>query len=69
MASRGTTVKVSRDTLRELELLRDEMNLKSIDDALAILLKERRRKALSQLFGIDKGRITPFMHSERGEDR
>ena len=67
--SSDTTVKVSRDTLRELEHLRDEMKLKSIDEALAILIRERRRQALAELFGIDKGRIHPFTHEDRGEDR
>ena len=67
--SSDTTVKVSRDTLRELEHLRDEMKLKSIDEALAILIRERRRRALAELFGIDKGRIHPFTHEDRDEDR
>jgi len=68
-SSSTATVKVSKNTLRELEHLRDVMKLKSINEALVILIRERRRRALAELFGIDKGRIHPFTHEDRDEDR
>ena len=33
------------------------------------LLKERRRKLLNEVFGIDARRVKPFSENDRGEDR
>ncbi len=69
LAGSDTTVKVSRNTLSELERLREEFNAKSIDETLRALIRERRRKILAAVFGSDKGRLTPFSEADRGEDR
>lgn len=69
MASSGTTVKISRDTLSELEHLREELKAKSMDETLRLLIKGHRRKILASAFGLDRGRIKPFGEEDRGEDR
>jgi len=50
-----TTVKVSRDTLSNLERLREEMKARSIDETVRALIKSHRRKILAD--------------EDRGEDR
>ncbi len=69
MASSDTTVKISRGTLQELERLRDEMNAKSIDAAVAQLIRMNRRRILAESFGVDKARLRSFRPEDRGEDR
>ena len=69
MASSDTTVKVSRDTLSNLERLRDELRVKSIDATVRVLIKSHRRRLLSGAFGADKGLVKPFREEDRGEDR
>jgi len=64
-----TTVKVSRDTLSNLERLREEMKARSIDETVRALIKSHRRKILAGAFGADKGRVRPFADEDRGEDR
>ena len=64
-----TTVKISRDTLSNLERLREEMKARSIDETVMALIKSHRRKILAGIFGVDKGRVKPFTDEDRGEDR
>lgn len=64
-----STIKVSRSTLEELEVLRETMNAKSIEEVIRRFLIERRRRLLEEVFGVDKGRISPFTEEDRGEDR
>ena len=64
-----TTVKISRETLSHLERLRGEMKARSIDETVMALIKSHRRKILAGAFGGDKGRVRPFTHEDRGEDR
>jgi len=64
-----TTVKISRDTLSNLERLREEMKARSIDETVMALIKSHRRKILAGVFGVDKGRVKPFTDEDRGEDR
>jgi hypothetical protein len=68
MAS-DTTVKISRDTLSNLERLKEEMNARSIDETVMALIKSHRKKILTGVFGADKGRVRPFTDEDRGEDR
>ena len=69
LAASDTTVKISRNTLSELERLRDEFSAKSIDETVRVLIRDRRRKLLAGVFGSDKGRVTSFSEEDRGEDR
>lgn len=62
-------MKVSRDTLSNLERLREEMKARSIDETVRALIKSHRRKILAGAFGADKGRVRPFADEDRGEDR
>ncbi len=64
-----TTVKISRDTLSNLERLKEEMKARSIDETVMALIKSHRRKILAGIFGVDKGRVKPFTDEDRGEDR
>jgi hypothetical protein len=68
-SSTTTSAKLSRETLVQLEHLRQEMNTKSIDETIRELIRKSRRSALTQAFGIDKGKLKPFATSDRGEDR
>ena len=63
------TIKVSRSTLAELEDLRKAMKARSIEEVIKKFIIERRRRALEEVFGIDKGRIRAFSEEDRGEDR
>ncbi len=60
MVSSDTTVKVSRDTLSNLERLRDELKMKSIDATVRVLIKSHLRLLLPGAFGADKGLVKPF---------
>lgn len=62
-------VRVSKSTLRNLEKLRDNLNLKSLDETIRLLLMKHRRMLINDLFGIDAERINPFTEEDRGEDR
>jgi hypothetical protein len=61
-------VKVSRETLVELEKLREQLKARSLDEAIVALLRKHRMAALSAAFGADKERVRPFTASDRGED-
>jgi len=66
---KSTTVKISKDTLKLLENLRDRMNARSMDEVIQKLIMEWRMKILDDIFGIDRGRITSFTEGDRGETR
>ncbi|ADX82134.1 VapB-type antitoxin [Sulfolobus islandicus] len=63
------TIKVSENTLNMLKKLKEENNFSSIDETIAYLLKLYREEKLRRLFGVDKGRITPFSKDDRIEAR
>jgi predicted CopG family antitoxin len=64
-----TTVKVSRNTLAELEKLRDRLKSRSLDEAIRALTKKHRQEVLRDAFGADRGKVKPFTKRDRGEDR
>ena len=64
-----TTVKVSKETLVELEKLRDHLNVSSLDEAIVVLIRKHRAAVLDAVVGADKGKVKPFTESDRGEDR
>jgi predicted CopG family antitoxin len=49
--------------------LRENMGMKSVSDVVTPPLKERRRKLLNEVFGIDAKRVKSFSENDRGEDR
>jgi len=62
-------VKVSRNTLAELEKLRDQLKVGSLDEAIGALIRRHRTDALREVFGADKGKARAFTEADRGEDR
>ena len=62
-------MKVSRNTLTELEKLRDQLKVRSLDEAIGALIRRHRMDALREAFGTDKGKVRAFTEAERGEDR
>jgi hypothetical protein len=62
-------IKVSESTLKILKKLKEENNFSSIDDTIQYLIKMYREEKLKTVFGIDKGKITPFTRDDRIEDR
>jgi predicted RNA binding protein with dsRBD fold (UPF0201 family) len=65
MASAETSVRVSRETLRELERLRALFHTRSVDDTIRRLVRERRSRALSVMFGSGKGIASRFTEADR----
>ena len=65
----STTVKVSRNTLTELEKLRDQLNAGSLDEAIDTLIRRHRIATLRAALGADRGKVKPFTEADRGEDR
>jgi predicted CopG family antitoxin len=63
------TIKVSESTLKILKKIKEENNFSSIDDTIQYLIKKYREEKLKTVFGIDKGKITPFTRDDRIEDR
>jgi len=64
-----TTVRVSKTTLEMLERLREKLKVGSLDEAIRVLILERRRSILEEVFGVEKGLVKPFNEGDRGEDR
>jgi len=48
------TIKVSKDTLKLLEYLKETMNEKSIEGVIRRLIKMRRLAILEEAYGLDK---------------
>ncbi|ACP37416.1 hypothetical protein [Saccharolobus islandicus] len=63
------TIKVSENILNMLKKLKEENNFSSMDETIAYLIKLYREEKLRRVFGIDKGRITPFSKDDRIEAR
>ena len=63
------TIKVKETTLEMLKRLKEENNFSSIDDTITYLIKLYREEKLRRMFGVDKGKITPFTRDDRIEDR
>lgn len=63
-----TTIQVKDDTMRLLEALKEAAGAKSYDEALRMLLAERFGIP-TQMFGVDRGKVSGFKEKERLEDR
>ncbi|BFI77024.1 VapB-type antitoxin [Sulfurisphaera ohwakuensis] len=63
------TIKVKETTLEMLKRLKEENNFSSIDDTIMYLIKLYREEKLRRMFGVDKGKITPFTRDDKIEDR
>lgn len=65
MASAVTSVRVSRQTLVELERLRTVFEAHSADETIQKLIRERRSLALRRLLGSGKGTVSKFGEEDR----
>jgi len=64
MSGAETSVRVSRETLRDLEHLRVTFNVRTADEAIRKLIRERRSRALDRLIGSAKG-LPSFTEADR----
>ena len=64
MSGASTSVRVSAETLHELEYLRKTWHVTSADETIRKLIKERRAKALTRLQGSQK-HLPPFQEKDR----
>ncbi|MCI4351819.1 MAG: hypothetical protein L3K14_00290 [Thermoplasmata archaeon] len=67
MASAETSVRVSRETLGELERLRELFHTRSADETIRQLVRERRARALDWMLGSGKGIVSSFTEEGRFE--
>ena len=65
----ATTIKVSKSTLQDLERLKRRLKTRSLEETISRLVRERRKLLLEDLFGADKGKLTPFTERDRTEER
>lgn len=63
------TIKVSKDTLKLLEYLKETMNEKSIEGVIRRLIKMRRLAILEEAYGLDKNLVKQFSEEDRLEGR
>jgi len=62
-----TSVRVSRETLRDLEQIRIAFNVRTADEAIRKLIRERRSRALERLIGSGQGKLRRFTEADRLE--
>jgi hypothetical protein len=65
----STTVKVSKDTVRQLAALQRGLHTRTLEETIHLLLKRHRKELLDEAFGADRGRVSSFNEGDRGEDR
>jgi len=65
----STTVKVSKDTVRQLAALQRGLHTRTLEETIHLLLKRHRKELLDEAFGADGGRVSSFNEGDRGEDR
>ncbi|MCS7124787.1 MAG: VapB-type antitoxin [Candidatus Bathyarchaeota archaeon] len=63
-----TTIRVSKSTLKMLEKLRQKLGVQTLDETIRLFIAQQRRQRLSEVFGVDKGKIKPFTEEDRGEN-
>lgn len=67
MTSAQSSVRVSRETLDELERLREVFHTRSADETIRKLVRERRSQALGRMLGSGKGIVSKFTEEDRLE--
>jgi len=65
MSTADTSIRVSRETLRDLENLRQAFQTQTAEETIRKLIRERRSAALSRVFGSGKGRVKAFSEADR----
>jgi metal-dependent HD superfamily phosphatase/phosphodiesterase len=61
----ATTVRVSRDTLAELERFQRVLQTATADETIRAVLKMQRAALIGRLSGSLKGRVTRFREADR----
>jgi hypothetical protein len=61
----ATTVRVSRDTLAELERFQRALQTETADETIRAVLKMQRAALIDRLSGSLKGQVTPFREADR----
>jgi hypothetical protein len=67
MAAAETSVRVSRETLKDLDRLREVFHTRSADETIRKLVRERRSRALDRIFGSGQEIDSPFTEEDRRE--
>ena len=65
MSAADTSIRVSLETLRQLEQLRGAFHTRSAEETIRKLIRERRSAALSRMFGTGRGTVGAFTESDR----
>ncbi len=65
VSASDTSIRVSHDTLRQLDRLRQAFRTRSAEETIQKLLRERRMAAVSRMFGSGKGRLGEFEEADR----
>ena len=65
MATADTSIRVSHQTLRDLDRLKEVLRTETAEETIQKLIRERRSAALSRMFGSGKGRVRPFREADR----
>jgi hypothetical protein len=65
MSSASTTVRVSRDTLAELERFQRALGTTSVDETIREILKLQRAAVIERLSGSLRGRVSQFTEADR----
>ena len=64
----STTVKVSKETVRQLAALQKGLHTRTLEETIHLLLKRHRKELLDGAFGADRGGVSSFSEDDRGED-
>ena len=64
MTAAASSVRVSRETLSELERFQHALGSRSLDEAIRTLLSVKRKELVAQIYGSARG-IRPFRESDR----
>jgi len=67
MSAADTSIRVSRETLRDLEQLRQVLQTQTAEETIRRLIRERRSAALTRLIGSGKGKVRSFTEADRLE--
>ena len=65
----STTIKISKSLALILDEEKKKLGVKSYEDVIRFLLRERRNKIIKEFFGIDRGKITKFTEDDRLDSR
>jgi hypothetical protein len=65
MSAAVTSVRVSKETLAEILRFKEATGVDTADEALRLLLKQRRTELIRALYGSARGHLRPFTEADR----